>query len=87
MVAMLIVHYASKGDITKLEAYFFNDYRDGDRVFNVSFIDSKEYFQFMDDKICASLRSNWTQANVVFEYELDAYLLFTSNKTKYFLYG
>jgi hypothetical protein len=54
MVPMPIVRPALKGDITKLEADFFNDYRDGDRVFYLSATDSKGNFQFVDDKIRAS---------------------------------
>ena len=40
MVPMPIVQHALKGDIIKLEADFFNGYRDGDCVFYISAIDS-----------------------------------------------
>jgi len=82
MVPMLIVHRALKGDNTKLEADFFNDYRDGDRVFNISTTDSKENFQFVDDEVCASYRPNWAQENAVFEAQLDIYPSFISYKNK-----
>ena len=41
MVVNTIVHHALKYDITKLEVDFFNGYCDGDRVFYISFNDSK----------------------------------------------
>ena len=44
MVPMPIVRPALKGDITKLEADFFNGYRDGDCVFYISATDSKVNF-------------------------------------------
>ena len=47
MVPMSIVHPALKGDITKLEADFFNGYRDGDRIFYLSATDSKEMTRFV----------------------------------------
>jgi hypothetical protein len=40
MVSMPIMRPALKGDITKLEADFFNGYRDGDCVFYISATDS-----------------------------------------------
>ena len=40
MVPMPIVQHALKGDIIKLEADFFNGYRDGDYVFYISATDS-----------------------------------------------
>jgi hypothetical protein len=54
MVPMLTIRHALKGDITKLEADFFNGYRDGDRVFYLSATDSKGNFQFVDDEVRAS---------------------------------
>jgi hypothetical protein len=54
MVLIPIVRPALKGDITKLEANFFNGYRDGDRVFYLSATDSKGNFQFVDDEVRAS---------------------------------
>ena len=36
MVLLSIMRPALKGDNTKLEVDFFNDYRDGDRVFYIS---------------------------------------------------
>jgi hypothetical protein len=71
MVPMPIVRPALKGDITKLEADFFNGYRDGDRVFYLSATDSKGNFQFVDDDVRASWSPNWAQANAVFESQLD----------------
>ena len=44
MVPMPIVLPALKGDITKLEADFFNGYRDDNRVFYISATDSKGDF-------------------------------------------
>ena len=54
MVPMPIVRHALKGDITKLEADFFNGYRDVDRVFYISATDSNGDFHFVDDEIRAS---------------------------------
>ena len=62
---------ALNGDISKLEADFFNGYRDGDRVFYISATDSKGNFQFVDDEVYASWSRNWAQANAVFEFQLD----------------
>ena len=81
---MLIVRLALKGDITKLEADFFNGYRDGDRVFYLSATDSKGNSQFVDDEVRASWSPNWAQANAVFEIQLDADPSFTSYKNKMF---
>jgi hypothetical protein len=67
MVPMPIVRPTLKDDITKLEADFFNGYRDGDRVYYLSATDSKGNFQFVDDEVRASWSPNWTQANAVFE--------------------
>ena len=53
MVLMPIVRHALNGDISKLEAEFFNGYRDGDRVFVISSTDSKGNFQFVDDEVRA----------------------------------
>ena len=51
MIPTLIVRSAFEGNITKLEADFFNGYRDDIRVFYISAIDSKGDFQFIDDKV------------------------------------
>jgi hypothetical protein len=67
MIPMSIMPLALKDDITKLEVDFFNGYRGGDRVFYISATDSKENFQFIDDKVRASLSPNWAQTNAVFE--------------------
>jgi len=84
MVPMPIVRPALKGDITKLEADFFNGYRDGDRVFYLSATDSNGNFQFVNDEVRASWSPNWAQANAVFETQLDADPSFTSYKNKMF---
>jgi hypothetical protein len=51
---MSIVRPALKGDITKLEADFYNGYRDDNRVFYISIIDSKKKFQVVDNEVCVS---------------------------------
>jgi hypothetical protein len=84
MVPMPIVRLVLKGDITKLEADFFNSYRDGDRVFYMSATDSKRNFQFVDDEVRASWSPNWAQANAVFETQLDDDLSLTSYKNNMF---
>ena len=84
MVPMPIVRPALKGDITKLEADFFNGYRDGDRVFYISATDSRGNFKFVDDEVRASWSPNWAQANVVFESQLDTDLSLTAYKNKMF---
>jgi hypothetical protein len=88
MVPMPIVRPALKGDITKLEADFFNGYCDGDRVFYISATDSKGYFQFMDNEVRVSWSPNWAQTNAVFESQLDTDLSLVCHiRTIYFLYG
>jgi hypothetical protein len=84
MVSMPIVRYLLKDDITKLEADFFNGYRDGDRVIYLSANDYKRNFQYVDDEVRASWSPNWTQAYVVFESDLDTDPSFTSYKNKMF---
>ena len=84
MVPMPIVRHALKGDITKLEADFFNGYRDGDRVFYISATDSNGDFHFVDDEIRASQSPNWTQVNVMFESQLDSDPAFIPYKNKIF---
>jgi len=84
MVPMPIVRPALNGDISKLEADFFNGYRDGDRVFYISATDSKGDVQFVNDEVRASWSPNWTQANAVFESQLDTDPSFTSYKNKMF---
>ena len=81
---MPIVRHALKGDNTKLEADFFNGYRDGDRVFYISATDAKGDFQFVDDGVRASWSPNWTQTNVIFESHLDSNPSFTAYKNKMF---
>ena len=54
MVPMPIMRPALNGDISKLEADFFNGNRDGDHVFYISATDSKGNFQFVDDEVRAS---------------------------------
>ena len=66
MVPIPIVRHALKEDITKLEVDFFNDYRDGDRIFHISATNYKGDFQFVDVEVRACWSPNWTQANVVF---------------------
>jgi hypothetical protein len=87
MVPMPIVRLTLKSDITKLEVGFFNAYCDDNRVFYISAIDSKGYFEFIDDEVRASWCPNWTQVNVMFESQLDTNLAFISYKNKFFLYG
>jgi hypothetical protein len=84
MVPMPIVRHALKNDITKLEADFFNGYRDGDRVFYISATNSKGNFQFVDDEVRASWSPNWAQANAMFESQLDTDLSLTSYNNKIF---
>ena len=84
MVPMPSVWPALNGDITKLEVDFFNGYRNGDRVFYIAATDSKEDFQFVDDEVCTSWSLNWTQANVVFEFQMDSDPTFTPYKNKMF---
>ena len=58
MVPMPIVRHALKDDIAKLEADFFNGYRDDDRVFYLSATDSNGNFQFVNDEVRASWSPN-----------------------------
>ena len=60
IVPMPIVRHVLKCNITKLEADFFNGYRDDDRVFYISTTDSKGDFQFVDDEVRAYSSPNWT---------------------------
>ena len=84
MVHMPIVHLVLKDDITKFHVNFLNSYRDGDRVFYISAIESKGDFQFVGDKVCASWSPNWTKTNAVFESQLNPDPSFTSYKNKIF---
>ena len=61
-----------------MEADFFNGYCVGDRVFYISATNSKGNFQFVDDEVHAS------QANAVFESQLDTDLSLTAYKNKMF---
>ena len=72
MDPMRIVRPTLKGDITKMEADFFNDYCDGDHVFYISATYSKGDFQFVDDKVYASWSPNRTHTNDMFEFQLDS---------------
>jgi hypothetical protein len=84
MIPMPIVRPTLKSDITKLEADFFNAYCDDNRVFYISATDSKGYLKFIDDEVRASWGPNWTQANVMFESQLDTNPSFISYKNKMF---
>ena len=68
---MPIVRPTLNWDITKLEVDFFNAYCDDNRVFYIWAIDSKEYFEFVDDEVCASWNPNWTQADAMFESQFE----------------
>ena len=84
---MSIVRPALKGDITKLKANFFNNYRDGDHVFFILATDSKENSEFVDDEVRASWSPNWAQANAVFESQIDTNYSFTLyNNTMLFIW-
>ena len=86
MVPMSIVRPALKGDITKLKANFFNNYRDGDHVFFILATDSKRNSEFVDDEVRASWSPNWAQANAVFESQIDTNYSFTLyNNTMLFI--
>ena len=63
MVPMSIVRPALKGDITKLKANFFNNYRDGDHVFFILATDSKGNSEFVDDEVRASWEGSYLISN------------------------
>jgi hypothetical protein len=50
---MSIVHPTLRNEITKLEADFSNVFCDDNHVFSISATDSKGYFEFIDDEVCA----------------------------------
>ena len=84
MVRMPIMRLALKGDITKLDANFFNGHRNGGRVFYISATDSKGNIQFVDDEVRTSWSTNQAQANAVFESQLDTDFSLTTYKNKIF---
>ena len=84
MVSMPIMPHALKGNITKLEANFFNSYHDGDYVTYIPATDFKWDFQFVNDKVRASWSPHWTQINDVFESQLDSDPSFISYNNKMF---
>ena len=82
MVLIPIMRPTLKHDNIKLEANFFNGYRDDDHVFYISAIDSNGDFQFVNNNVYACWSPNWTKANAMFESQLDSDTSFTSYKNK-----